>query len=59
MSVSAKDCRVNNWRQFKSIILEEIKMNEKNENTFQETEAAFAFAIVLLNFLILAIDFES
>jgi len=29
-------------------------MNEKNENTFQETEAAFAFAIVLLNFLILA-----
>jgi len=29
-------------------------MHEKNKNTFQETEAAFAAAIVLLNFLILA-----
>ena len=29
-------------------------MNEKNENTFQETEAAFALTVVLLNFLILA-----
>ncbi len=29
-------------------------MREKNENTFQETEAAFALAVVLLNFLILA-----
>ncbi len=29
-------------------------MREKNENTLQETEAAFAFAVVLLNFLILA-----
>ena len=30
-------------------------MPEKNENTFQETEAAFAFAILLLNFLILTV----
>ncbi len=29
-------------------------MREKNENTLQETEAAFAFAVVLLNLLILA-----
>jgi len=29
-------------------------MHEKNENTFQETEAAFAVAVLLLNFLILA-----
>jgi len=29
-------------------------MREKNEITFQETEAAFALAVVLLNFLILA-----
>ncbi len=29
-------------------------MHEKNENTFQETEAAFALAVVLLNFLVLA-----
>jgi hypothetical protein len=29
-------------------------MHKKNENTFQETEAAFALAVVLLNFLILA-----
>jgi hypothetical protein len=29
-------------------------MPEKNENTFQETEVAFALAVVLLNFLILA-----
>ncbi|MCA1625536.1 MAG: hypothetical protein LC768_14065 [Acidobacteria bacterium] len=34
--------------------MEEIKTNKKNENTFQETEAAFAAAVVLLNFLILA-----
>ncbi len=30
-------------------------MHEKNENTFQETEAAFAVVVVLLNFLILAV----
>jgi hypothetical protein len=29
-------------------------MREKNENTFQETEAAFALAVVLLNILVLA-----
>ncbi len=29
-------------------------MPEKNENIFQETEAAFALAVGLLNFLILA-----
>ncbi len=29
-------------------------MREKNENTFQETEAAFALAILLLNILVLA-----
>ncbi|MBA3633788.1 MAG: hypothetical protein H0W58_13425 [Acidobacteria bacterium] len=29
-------------------------MREKNENIFQETEAAFAAAVLLLNFLILA-----
>jgi len=29
-------------------------MRKKNENTFQETEAAFALAVLLLNFLILA-----
>jgi len=29
-------------------------MHKKNENTLQETEAAFAFAVVLLNLLILA-----
>jgi len=29
-------------------------MREKNENTLQETQAAFAFAVVLLNLLILA-----
>ena len=29
-------------------------MREKNENTFQETEAAFAVAVLLLNLLILA-----
>ncbi len=30
-------------------------MREKNENTFQETEQAFALAMFLLNFLILAV----
>ncbi len=30
-------------------------MREKNENTFQETEAAFAFAVLLLNVLIILI----
>ena len=30
-------------------------MREKNENTFQETEAAFAVAVLLLNFLILTV----
>ncbi len=30
-------------------------MRENNENTLQETEAAFALAVVLLNFLILAV----
>jgi len=29
-------------------------MRENNENTFQETKAAFALAVLLLNFLILA-----
>ncbi len=29
-------------------------MHKKTENNFQETEAAFAFAVVMLNFLILA-----
>ena len=29
-------------------------MHKKTENNFQETEAAFALAVVLLNFLILA-----
>jgi len=29
-------------------------MRENNKNTFQETQAAFAFAVLLLNFLILA-----
>ena len=32
-------------------------MREKNQNTFQETEAAFAFAVLMLNFLILAVVF--
>jgi len=32
-------------------------MREKNENTFQETEAAFAFALLLLNLLIFAAGF--
>ncbi len=29
-------------------------MRDNNENTLQETQAAFALAVVLLNFLILA-----
>ena len=29
-------------------------MKKKNENNLQETEAAFALAVVMLNFLILA-----
>ena len=29
-------------------------MRENNENNFQETEAAFALAVVLLNILVLA-----
>ncbi len=29
-------------------------MRENKENAFQETEAAFALAVVMLNFLILA-----
>ncbi|MDQ3130348.1 MAG: hypothetical protein M3Q99_06260 [Acidobacteriota bacterium] len=32
-------------------------MREKCENTFQEIEAAFAFAVLLLNFLVLAAVF--
>jgi len=32
-----------------------MKMHGKNENTFQETEQAFALAMFLLNFLILAV----
>ena len=31
-----------------------IKMRKKNENSLPETEAAFGFAVLLLNFLILA-----
>jgi len=34
--------------------LEEIKMRENNENILQETQAAFALAVLLLNLLILA-----
>jgi len=34
--------------------LEENKMRENNANTLQETQAAFALAVLLLNFLILA-----
>jgi hypothetical protein len=30
-------------------------MRENNENNFQETEAAFALAVLLLNFLVLSI----
>ncbi len=30
-------------------------MHEKNENIFQETQAAFTLAVLLLNFLILAV----
>ena len=30
-------------------------MRDNNENTLQETQAAFALAVVLLNFLILAV----
>ena len=30
-------------------------MRDNNENTLQETQAAFAFAVALLNFLILAV----
>ena len=30
-------------------------MREKNENIFQETEAAFAFAMLLMNVLIFAV----
>ncbi len=32
-------------------------MREKSENTFQETEAAFTIAVLLLNFLVLAAVF--
>lgn len=32
-------------------------MREKCENTFRETEAAFTFAVLLLNFLVLAAVF--
>jgi len=36
------------------IILEENQMRDYNKNTLQETQAAFALAVLLLNFLILA-----
>jgi hypothetical protein len=34
---------------------EENKMRKNNENTLQETQTAFALAVVLLNFLIFAV----
>ncbi len=36
-------------------VLEENQMRDNNENTLQETQSAFALAVVLLNFLILAV----
>jgi hypothetical protein len=41
-----------NSNQFNS---EKKQMRENNENTLHEIQAAFALAIVLLNFLILAV----
>ncbi len=43
---------VGNSNQF---VLEENQMRDNNKNTLQETQAAFALAVVLLNFLILAV----
>jgi hypothetical protein len=37
------------------IVLEENQMRDNNKNILQETQAAFALAVLLLNFLILAI----
>jgi len=36
-------------------VLEENQMRDNNENALQETQAAFALPVLLLNFLILAV----
>jgi hypothetical protein len=38
-----------------NLVLEENQMRDNNENTLQETQTAFALAVALLNFLILAV----